>query len=184
VQVDWQIVSSVARVIISLIYVGREMRHSAKATQASTYIKVNDTMIENTCLLLGPEAAGPVFLKAMNGLGKLEFMDYYRFHMVALGMMRRYETLYVLRSMGLLADWSTEGFKSSLVSLLTHQGVAEWWPTSAYLFSQSFAGFVNELMQQPTEQRARPGHGSVDFAADGARQAEAQPMNTHGSPSL
>ena len=35
---------------------------------AANYIKVKDTLIENTVVLAGDWAGGPVFLEAMNGL--------------------------------------------------------------------------------------------------------------------
>lgn len=155
-----EIVGGVA-VVISLLMLGRDLRRNTMAMQAANYIKVNDTMIENTVVLTGDQAGGPIFLKAMEGLAGLDLQDYYHFHLVALGMLRRYETLFVQESMGLMSGWSTSGFKNSLVGLLSHKGIQEWWPGSAKLFSPDFSDYVAKEMA--ISMKEANGHGSVDW---------------------
>lgn len=156
-----EVVSGVA-VVISLLMLGRDLRQNTRAMKSANYIKVNDTMIENTCVMMGSEPGGPIFLKAMNGLSDLEFQDYYQFHLVMLGLLRRYETLFVQESLHLIDGWSTEGFKTSLTQLLTHKGVQEWWPGSACLYSKEFAKYVTSLMEDSGETEKR-GHGHIDW---------------------
>ncbi len=166
-----EIVGGVA-VVVSLLFLGRDLRQNTKAMQAANYIKVNDTMIENTCVMMGSEAGGPIFLKAMKGLSCLDFQDYYHFHLVALGLLRRYETLFVQESMGLMKGWSTDGFRTSLTQLLTHKGIMEWWPGSACLFSEDFANYVSSLIAAPDAENSKQGHGHVEWKeADGQKPA-------------
>ena len=148
-------------VVTSLLFVARDLRQNTLATQAANYIKVNDTMIENTVSLMGDQAGGPIFLDAMEGLEGLDLQDYYHFHLVALGMLRRYETLFVQESMGLMDGWSTDGFKNSLVGLLSHKGIQEWWSGSDKLFSPDFSAYVNE--QMGISKKEADGHGSVEW---------------------
>lgn len=165
---NWEVAASIsevvsgAAVVASLLMLGRDLRQNTRAMKAANYIKVNDTMIENTCVMMGSEAGGPIFLKAMNGLSNLEFQDYYQFHLVMLGLLRRYETLFVQESLNLIDGWSTEGFKTSLMQLLTHKGVQEWWPGSACLYSRKFAEYVTSLMEAGGESGKR-GHGHIDW---------------------
>ena len=151
-------------VVISLLYLSHDLRQNTRAMQAANYIKVNDTMIENTVTLMGDQPGGPIFLDAMQGLSDLNLQDYYHFHLVALGMLRRYETLFVQESMGLMEGWSTDGFKNSLVGLLSHKGIQEWWAGSDKLFSPDFALYVNE--QMAVSMKETHGHGSVEWNDD------------------
>jgi hypothetical protein len=162
---NWEMVIALSEIIgggavvVSLLLLSHDMRQNTRAMQAANYIKVNDTMIENTVVLTGNLPGGPIFLKAMNGLEALDLQDYYHFHLVALGMLRRYETLFVQESMGLMKGWSTSGFKNSLIGLLSHRGIQEWWPGSAKLFSPDFSAYVSAEMAV-SMQKAN-GHGSV-----------------------
>jgi hypothetical protein len=166
--VNWEVAASISEVVsgvavvASLLMLGRDLRQNTRAMKSANYIKVNDTMIENTCVMMGSEPGGPIFLKAMNGLSNLEFQDYYQFHLVMLGLLRRYETLFVQESLQLIDGWSTEGFKTSLRQLLTHKGVQEWWPGSACLYSNEFATYVTSLMEGNRDVEKR-GHGHVDW---------------------
>lgn len=150
-----------AAVVISLLFVAHDLRQNTRAMQAANYIKVNDTLIENTVVLTGDQPGGAVFIEAMNGLSGLDLQDYYHFHLVALGMLRRYETLFVQESMGLMEGWSTEGFKNSLIGLLSHKGIQEWWAGSEKLFSPDFSAYVSGLLEVSIKEAQ--GHGSVDW---------------------
>lgn len=164
---DWEIAIALSEIIgciavvISLLFLSHDLRQNTRATQAANYIKVNDTMIENTVVLTGDQAGGPIFLKAMNGLSGLELQDYYHFHLVALGMLRRYETLFVQESLGLMDGWSTSGFTNSLVGLLSHKGIQEWWAGSDQLFSPDFSAYVTQQMAKSMAEAN--GHGSVEW---------------------
>ena len=164
---NWTIAVAVSEIIgcivvvISLLFLSRDLRQNTRAMQAANYIKVNDTMIENTVVLTGDKAGGPVFLNAMEGLANLDLQDYYHVHLVALGMLRRYETLFVQESMGLMDGWSTDGFKNSLVGLLSHKGIQEWWVGSGKLFSPDFSAYVTS--QMAVSLKETQGHGSIEW---------------------
>lgn len=166
-EMSWEVAVAISEiaggvaVVISLLFLGRDLRQNTLAMQAANYIKVNDTMIENTVVLTGDRPGGPIFLEAMEGLSGLDLQAYYHFHLVALGMLRRYETLFVQESMGLMNGWSTSGFKNSLVGLLSHKGIQEWWPGSAKLFSPDFSAYVTREMA--SSMKKTNGHGSVDW---------------------
>jgi hypothetical protein len=168
---DWEVAIALSEIIgcvavvISLLFLSHDLRQNTRAMQAANYIKVNDTMIENTVVLTGDQAGGPIFLKAMNGLAGLDLQDYYHFHLVALGMLRRYETLFVQEAMGLMDGWSTAGFTNSLVGLLSHRGIQEWWAGSDQLFSPDFSRYVTRQME--LSKAGANGHGSVHWNDEG-----------------
>lgn len=170
-----EIIGCVA-VVVSLLFLSHDLRQNTRTTQAANYIKVNDTMIENTVVLTGDRAGGPIFLKAMNGLAGLDLQDYYHFHLVALGMLRRYEMLFVQESLGLMDGWSTSGFKNSLMGLLSHKGIQEWWAGSAKLFSPDFSAHVTKEMAISIDEVN--GHGSVEWNEDRIGKEDVVDMQT------
>ncbi len=156
-------ISAAGLLIVSLIYVGLQVRQSTKAAYASTsqaHAEVANGYIglinasNNLADILHQGAKGLSFLKEGN---LIRFMAFHDQIFVA------YQTFYFQYLKGALDEriWGT--YKQAMLDLLAQAGQQEWWKLRRHWFSEEFRNYIDRIA---TEEQGKPMH---PFSAEPSR---------------
>jgi hypothetical protein len=124
-------------VIVSLIYLGAQIRQNTRSVQAGTFQSVTEGLAAASFQLAQATAPPDRFL-------------------LFVGTVRRYENLHFQVRRGLLGKADVVGFMGSLVGFLSSERYREYWSKSAQLtFHPEFVAYVeNEILPRSSEGQA------------------------------
>ena len=74
--------------------------------------------------------------------------------------LRRFEAIYVIGTYGSIDQSRIEGFESSIITLISSSGPAEWWNSSKTAFSSNFVKYVDERLS--TDSSQKPTHPGMN----------------------
>jgi hypothetical protein len=136
-------------VIISLIYLGTQVKNSARsarhAAAQSIFTKIN-TLHE--ALACNPSTAN-VWARGSTGLASLpDPADRVQFSALMMAHIRLYEELYYCREQGDVDDWAWASVTAQLNDVAATRGVGEWWAARKHWCSPEFAAFVGRSLPE------------------------------------
>lgn len=137
-----------AAIIISLIYVGLQIRHNASATRAATN-QAFVTQYNEVLLKLTRTEVREVYWRGLPGLSNLQGSEMAGFSGMMAAIFRMYEGFYLEKREGRFDSEMWEGYTALFADLLSHQGPREYWEMRRHQYSQAFAKVVDvELLQR------------------------------------
>jgi len=142
---DWgaigEFVGGVA-IIISLIYVGVQIKQGTNATRAASNQAFNAQYYALLVELTRPDTRD-VFWKGIGGLKNLKGSEQAAFMGFLAAIMRTYETFYFERLEGRFDSRMWDGYSAQLFDLYANVGVQEYWEIRKHQFSDEFCAFLN-----------------------------------------
>jgi hypothetical protein len=158
---NWEAVSAIAEVtgvigvIISLVYVGLQVKQNTLATEISTsqaYVNADNEIIG--IINTSPDLAD-ILHQGVNGISKLtggDLIRYMSFHEL---VFISFQSFYLQWKNGFLSDalWGT--YRQAFVDLLQQKGAQEWWEMRRHWFSDDFKQYVEESVDT---QKGKPMH--------------------------
>jgi hypothetical protein len=145
-----ELVAAVA-LIISLIYVGIQVRLSAKATQAATAQSYVDTMNSYVGLINSSRNLAKVLHGGANGLDNLQDEEVIQFCAFHDQCFITFEAFYFEWKHGLLAEQLWDTYHHVIISLLVQPGQQEYWQMRRHWYDDEFQGYVEGLLEQGGE---------------------------------
>jgi hypothetical protein len=136
------IVGGVA-VIVSLIYVGIQIRRNTKSNQA----QANQNAHESLAILsfeVGKDPDLTSFMrKGQVGFDELTEEEQFRFMVLLVTFFRRYENIYYQYQKGFLEEDLWGGYRRSMLALFYTSGGQAFWNVRAGHFSRVFQDYLN-----------------------------------------
>jgi len=139
----------IVAIVISLIFVGLEVRQSAAATRGATQQALADSAREASGALAGDEETAELTLRFLGAADWSDFSQIERFRIVILftTMLRVYESAFYQWSEGNLAPEVWAGWDASLRGTAPMPGVAKYWDERKGYFDEHFRLYFEELMR-------------------------------------
>ncbi len=134
--------------VISLVYVGIQVKLSTKATQAGTAQAYVDTMNGYVGLINSSPNLGNILHRAANGLDNLKEGEVIQFSAFLEQCVITMEAFYFEWKQGLLLTEVWETYRRHMVALLAQPGQQEWWEIRRSWFQEEFQKYVEELVEQ------------------------------------
>ncbi|MGI9261069.1 MAG: hypothetical protein ACR2QR_03480 [Woeseiaceae bacterium] len=142
---DWgalgELVGGVA-IIVSLLYVGLQIRHSAGATRAATnqafIAQYNDLLYQLT-----RAEVRDIYWRGLPGLTHLQGSELACFSGLMAMIFRTYEIFYLEKSEGRFDSKMWRGYTALLRDLMSNTGPREYWELRKHQYSDEFV----ELME-------------------------------------
>lgn len=156
---DWgaigDLVGGVA-IIVSLLYVGLQIRHGTNATRSATNqafsAQYSEIMLRLTC----PEFS-VIWWKGLQGLNNLENEEVPAFMGFMAAIVRTYETFYFERLEGRFESRMFESWMTQLIDVFDNEGARDYWELRRHNFSPEFATYVEEEVARSSPSRMYPG---------------------------
>ena len=141
-----QIVGAIA-VVISLIYVAREVRSSAHATQLASRHSMEDIFIRWSQQLADNQNLRELYYRGLHDFESLEGADLVGFGVLMSGLFRLCEEAYYRHLEGHLDARVWYGWEAAMNDLNGYPGVQGWWRSRSHWFHEDFANLVNQLQR-------------------------------------
>ena len=157
---DWGALGEViggGAIIISLIYVGLQVRQGTKATLAATNQAFSRQYSDLILQLAQPDVAD-VFWRGLKGLDHLEEGEQAAFMAIMASIVRTYETFYFERQEGRFESRMYEGYQLQLLDTFGNTGVQEYWALRKHQFSSEFVSYIDGRLESYTVKQMYAGH--------------------------
>ena len=135
-------------VIVSLIFVGLEIRHNTRALKATSHHAVTDSFNAINTLIMSDPKVARIWRLGMAGSELLDEDERVSFSYMALGYMRIFETLHYQFSTGALEPKLFEAELSTLKWSVTNPGFLPWWSVNPISLSAEFRAFIDGLIRE------------------------------------
>jgi hypothetical protein len=151
--VNWEAISAIGQivgalaVVISLIYLAREVRRNTRASRLTAMRSMSDAFNRWVQQLAVHPHLTEVFYRGIHDFQSLEGVDLVRFSTLMTQAFRNSEENFYLQLEGHLDPRVWRGWEKTIHDFLGYPGVQAWWPTRSHLYSEEFAKFINQLQQ-------------------------------------
>ena len=129
-------------VLISLVYVGFEIRRNTKSSLSQTNMTIHESMA-NISLEVGKDAQlSSLFRKGLFSFSKLDDDERFQFFTLMTSLYRRFENVFYQNEKGLLEDQLWTGYSQSMAAYTSTEGGKEFLRHRKDSFSTSFSAFL------------------------------------------
>lgn len=139
---------AVFAVLISIIFVGFQIRQNTKALKATSHHAITDSFNQMNSIVGTSVQAGRLWRLGLAGLGNLDEDEQMSFAYLMLAYMRVFETLYYQNKNGTMEAQLFESEKRSLKWAFAMRGARDWWATNPISFSDQFRAFIDEIIEE------------------------------------
>jgi len=142
---DWgalgELVGGLA-IIVSLLYVGLQIRHGTNATRAATN-PAFVTQYNELLLTLTRTEIRDIYWRGLPGLANLQGSEMAGFSGFMAAVFRTYEAFYLEKEEGRFDTKMWQGYTALFADLLSHEGPPEYWEMRKHQYSDEFAAVVD-----------------------------------------
>ena len=143
-------------VIVSLIFVGLEIRHNTRALKATSHHAVTDSFNAINTLIISDPKVARIWRLGMAGSDSLDDDESVSSSFMLLGYMRIFETLHYQFRMGSLEPKLFEAELNTLKWTVNNPGFLAWWAVNPLALSAEFRAFIDGLIRE-AQVNASPG---------------------------
>ena len=155
---DWgaigELIGGVA-IIVSLLYVGLQIRQSTNASRAATNQSFSAQYSDLILQITKPELRD-IFWRGIAGLNNLKESEKAAFMALMASIMRTYETFYFERVEGRFDSRMWNGYMAQMFDLYNNEGVREYWAIRKHQFADEFQSY---LESHSAKYEAKPMYG-------------------------
>ena len=150
---NWEAISAIGQivgalaVVISLIYLAREVRSSAHATQLASRHSMEDIFIRWSQQLADNQNLRELYYRGLHDFESLEGADLVGFAQVMLQLFRAYEEAYYGHLEGDVDPRLWPGWEAAMRDINGYPGVQAYWRSRSHWYSEEFAKYINQLQQ-------------------------------------
>ena len=155
---NWQAVSAVADilaatgVIISAIYLVRQLRGAVQAVRASTMQSITSDASQFNYLFFGSAEFTKIILTGYND-EYLDMVDAYRFRRFMHSYFSFHENLHFQFKNKTLDEELWNGYLAALERIISYPGCQNWWRDNFEMHSNAFQDLINKLLAAAKELR-------------------------------
>ena len=135
------IISGVA-VIVSLIYVGVQVRRNTRSTRSQTNQLAHESLASVSMEVAKSPQLTELTSKAMSDFDQLTTLEKYQYDMIMLTLFRRYENVYYQFCEGLLEKDLWQGYVGSILFYYHTDGGRAFWQNRRNLFAPKFRAWL------------------------------------------
>lgn len=146
-----EIVGAVA-VVVSVLYVGLEVRQNSATLQAASFQAVSDSLTEFTASVgRDPELTRIYTTGLREGRHGLTDSEWSQFNLLMVAMVRRLENAYFQSHQGFIPAEQWDGLSKAYDFIVLSPGGREWLsdPETRDLYADSFIEFIEHLARTP-----------------------------------
>jgi len=153
---NWEAIGAVSElvgtiaVVVSLIYVGLQIRQSTTVARSATRQSVTELMIENGKDLVADPHLADAFIRDLRG-EQLEPVDRIRLFGRAYMAMRNWENIHYQYRTGMLTEDEWRGIRLNLEAVFEWQTIRTYWENEKQFYSRPFQKEVEAILEKASE---------------------------------
>jgi len=148
----WEAIATIAKVvsaigvIVSLIYVGLQLRQNNKNLRIATQHAITDSIGQTYRNLQTPGVA-KLFLIGIKNFNDLEEERSLQFSGLMGEIYRNYEDIFVQWINKALDENSWKGQRSAMLDILSQPGSRQWWETRRHWYNKKFVKYLESELE-------------------------------------
>ncbi len=142
----WEAIATAIGVIVSLIYVGIQLRQNNKNLRIATQHAITDSIGQTYRNLQTPGVA-KLFLVGIKNFDDLEGEDSLRFSAIMGEIYRNYEDIFVQWINNALDESAWKGQRSAMLDILSQPGSRQWWKTRRHWYNENFVNYLETELE-------------------------------------
>jgi hypothetical protein len=152
-------------VVISLIYVGIQIRQNTKVARSAARQAITELLIESNKDIVNDPSLAEAFIKDLNG-EKLGEVDRLRVLSRAYFAIRNWENIFYQYRTGMLTKDEWRGFRLNLQAIFEWETVRRVWENEQEFFSEAFQGEVGDILKGIPDSKVRSHKYAVSKEGD------------------
>ena len=150
---NWEAISAIGQivgafaVVISLIYLAREIRSNARSTRVASERSLVQMLIRFTQQLAEHPHLSELWYRGIHDFESLEGAERIRFSALIVQLFRLYEETYYGQLEGHVAARIWRQAEVPLRDFSGYPGVQAWWRSRSHWFGEDFTNLVNQLQR-------------------------------------
>lgn len=130
-------------VILSLLYLGTQIRHNTRSVRSSSYQSVVEAVNQVNRMLVQERGLPALVLRGQQNLGDLDADDRVRFGAFLAHIVYNHEIALHLYNQGFLDGGSFESHRASVVHMLGAPGASAWWRAARSQMSRALRQHID-----------------------------------------
>ena len=131
-------------VVASLLYVARQIRQNTNAMRATAHQEAISSLRDLNNLLLSSDLV-QLFQSGIEDFDTLDEPERRQFVVLAMDMLRSFESVHNQHAMGMLDDGAWQGWLKFITDYCTAPGIQRYWRIRREAFSPGFRDLVDSL---------------------------------------
>ncbi len=140
--------------VLSLLFVGVQIRQNTRATRAAAHHNVSDSLNELNLMFAGSGDVTRIWLTGMQDRRALSPEEKWRFDSVMRAYMHVCETMFVQTELGSGDDSIRLAEEEGIRTVMASPGSREWWDENPYGFCAEFRAYVGRVAAAPGNEAA------------------------------
>ena len=153
---NWDAVGAVGEIIgatavlLSLLYLGFQIRQNTKSLKSSSYQAAIASMSESSNIIASNEQSARICRTMLFGdTQDLSEDESFMGSAWLTGLFRNYENFYYQHQTGAMEDHLWEGMRRTMVGYYNLPNIGEWWAVRKGIYSTEFSAFLESQENDP-----------------------------------
>ena len=143
-----EIVAAIA-VVISLVYVGQEVKRNTAAIQGASLQAIATTDAETLIAVASDASLSEVVRRGYEDPAQLDQAEQFRFSLFMRNFWLSFQNIYQQRELQLLDESVWQSYLTVICGMKSRPGVQATWPGHAHILDDSFAAVVERCDETP-----------------------------------
>lgn len=154
---DWTMVGAIgevagaAAVVVTLFYLARQVRESARQDRRVQYAQLNRDFLQLPSAVAHNESFADVFFRGAVDPTSLSESERARFYSGVLITFRAVEALFHYHREGSIVDWGADSHRAAMIDLMGMPGFREYWKDRKHWFSMEFQREVDDWVSEASD---------------------------------
>ena len=154
---DWSMIGALgevtgaAAVVVTLFYLARQIRDSARQDRREQYSHLNRDFLQLPTAIAQDESFADVFFRGAVDPASLSPSERARFYSGVLIAFRSIEALFQFHREGSVADWGAVSHRATMIDLLGMPGFQMYWTERRHWFSEESQLEVDSWLSEAPE---------------------------------
>ena len=135
-------------VIVSLIYVGIQIRRNTRSTRAQTFQSAHESLASVALEIAKNPELALLAKRGLTAFDQLNDDDQFQFSYLVIGVMRHFENYFYQHERGMLEDELWEGQRESILSYFHSKGVQCVWKDRRLTYSPAFRQWLESSLAE------------------------------------
>jgi hypothetical protein len=150
---SWEILANIGEfvsaiaVVISLVYLARQIRQNTRTVEASTYHAAAAAASSFTALVASSAELSTFYHQAIVGGVELDGASLERFDLLLDTLFFQHESYFVQHRLGMLPRASQERSARALRVILSTEGARAYWGRRRWVFTDDFVAYVERELK-------------------------------------
>jgi len=154
---NWEVFSAIAEiigavgVIVTLLYVARQIRSASLEGQRSRYNELTTNIASVAQNWVADEVLAEIMFRGLRDASKLKPDEAFRFYSSIFGLMKTWEATYHYSLDRGIHDWGADGLLASMSSFMALPGMQRYWTSRRSWYSKPFQVEVDRIIELGAE---------------------------------